>query len=149
MELGRYFTFQNLIYLETRLRTYANILDAKGYENAFELSEKIHNHNSPFDISISNFDAELNSIEETLFEFDKIADWINPYSTEKHEFVRENGRLYPYIKRWVDWRDYTEKILTGSQQKEQYLFTIETGNEEQLFDINGEPIITLEGYFNL
>lgn len=43
--------------------------------------------------------------------------------------------------------DLTARIEALESTAYQYLFSIENGVEEQVFDINGEPIMTIEGYF--
>ena len=93
-------------------------------------------------------DNIFNPQEEILETIDDAVDWINPYSQKGFRFGRKNGALYPYVKRWFDWLSYNEKIINNHIQKHQYLFCVESGKEEQIFDINGEQIITIEGYFN-
>lgn len=92
-------------------------------------------------------DDIFNTQEKILETLDYTVDWINPYSQSGFEFSKNNGALYRYVKRWFDWLGYNEKIVSGEIQKHQHLYSLEDGAEEQLFDINGEPILTLEGYF--
>jgi hypothetical protein len=89
----------------------------------------------------------FNPQEKILETLDYTVDWVNPYSQSSFEFSKSNGALYRYVKRWFDWLEYNEKIVGGEIQKQQHLYSLENGAEEQVFGINGEPILTLEGYF--
>ena len=92
-------------------------------------------------------DKIFNNQEAILEIVDKAVDWVNPYSQNGFRFSKKNGALYPFVKRWFNWLEYNEKIVNGNFPKQQYLFSIENDVEEQVFDINGEPIMTIEGYF--
>ena len=97
---------------------------------------------SPFEIKSSVFDKT----EKILYDIDSIVDWVNPYSRELFEYTAKNGMLYPFVKRWFDWYEYNEGIINREYEKQQYLFVSEPN--EQVYDINGDLILTLEGYFN-
>ena len=94
------------------------------------------------------FGIMFNTIEREIIKgIEEIEDWVNPFSAEPYIFKKRNGMLYPYVKRWFDWLEYEGKIHTNQEQKRQYLYTKENGAYEQLFDMNEEAILTLEGYF--
>ncbi len=95
----------------------------------------------------SGFLGVFNAVEYLIESINRICDWINPHAQEPYSFEKKNGMLYPYIKRWFDWAEYNVKILAGEERKREYLYTTERTGLEQLFDINGEPVITQEGYF--
>ena len=88
----------------------------------------------------------FNSVEILIDNLDSVCDWLNPYTKEPYSFKKKNGILYPYVKRWFDWLNYNLDVINGNEPKYQYLYTIENGVEEQLFDINGDSIITGESF---
>ncbi len=89
----------------------------------------------------------FNAVEYLVESINRICDWINPHAQDPYSFKRKNGMLYPYVKRWFDWVEYNSKIIAGEERKHQYLYTTESKGLEQLFDVNGQPVITQEGYF--
>ena len=95
----------------------------------------------------------FNNIEQHLYGIDfEVANdfevsWINPHSKIPHTFAKKNGRLFPYVKRWFDWLDYTSKTINGELPMISTVYTLGETRPEHLFDINNNPILTNEGYF--
>ena len=89
----------------------------------------------------------FNTTELNTQKIDNAADWLNPFSAI-FEWQRQNGMLLGPVKRWFDWLEYNQQIVRNKVQKHQYLMTREGDQTEQLCDINGDPIISLEGYFS-
>lgn len=87
----------------------------------------------------------FNNQEANMQKIDSVVDWVNPYSNV-FKWKKQNGMLAPHIQRWQNWTDYNSLIVSGEIEKEQYLKTKEYGVELQLFDENGEKILTQEGY---
>ena len=89
----------------------------------------------------------FNHTQSVLEGVDGISDWVNPHSCN-YVFQEKNGALLPYVIRWVDWINFNLSIVNNESQKQQYVYTVENGENEQLFDINGNKILAYEGYFN-
>lgn len=85
----------------------------------------------------------FNLQEATTQKIDAVVDWINPYSAV-FEWGEKNGAIFNHVNRWWNWVEFNQKIIKGEEQKEQFLLN---ANNEQITDINGEPITTLEGFF--
>ena len=94
-----------------------------------------------------SFLALFNLTQSKIEKIDEVADWINPHSSN-YVFQEKNGALLRYVERWVDWINFNLSIVDGKSQKQQYVYTVENGKNEQLFDINGNKILAYEGYFN-
>lgn len=146
MELGRYLSAANL---NEYLQSYRELLltlknngnyDATSIDNIIAEIPVVNWYHSPWDMKNGIF----NKIEFLLSCVDSEIDWINPYSKEHFEYAKNNGMLYPYVKRWYDWLKYNHDVVSGIEPMHQYLYCTEP--YEQIYDINGEPIITLEKY---
>ena len=148
MELGRYLTVNDFNNLSISISGIIQALDNGGYdsgENSFsEINKslpKVNWYTQPYKIKSEIFDK----MEKILYDIDGIIDWVNPYSRELFEYAAKNGMLYSFVQRWFDWYEYNQDIIDGKYQKQQYLFVNEPN--EQVYDKNGDPILTLEGYF--
>ena len=161
MELGRMLTADIFKDWVSDVKTLKDALGVAGYDVPDDVSNILN-----FWISVSwddflisqqsedgtmtvggGFIGVFNTVEYLIESINRICDWINPHAQEAYVFKKKNGMLYPYVKRWYDWAEYNGKIIAGDERKRQYLYTTESSGLEQLFDINGEPVITQEGYF--
>lgn len=145
MELKRHLTASNLNDFLDNVRNVLFAMRVSGkYSGVDDIAvpEKI----TPFYYPKSMLNL-FNTIEKNLADTDKISDWVNPYLGQ-HNFQASDGVLYPYVKRWFDWTDFNLKIVNNEIEKPQYLKTIESESEEQIYDIEGQPILSLEGYFS-
>lgn len=87
----------------------------------------------------------FNTQETNIRDIDKFVDWDNPYSAENVVWwVFFAGAIAEDVERWLNWKNHTFQILNGEIEKTQYL---ENQNREYIVDINGEKILTFEGYF--
>lgn len=108
-------------------------------------------------------DGLFNAIEKATYEIDYNSDWINDYSyyvdygdenpVHWREWDKKQLNKFSLVKRWLDWMEYNRKIIDDEEQKKQYLSVIIEQTDmytitEELFDENGDKIITLEGYFS-
>lgn len=148
MELGRYLTVNDFNGLSLDIGSIIQDLDYAGYNSSEKPLVEIYKslptvnwYTQPTKIKSEIFDK----MEKILYDIDGIVDWVNPYSRDLFVYADKNGMLYPFVKRWFDWLDYNLGIINGVYQKQQYLFTNEPN--EQVYDINGEPILTLAGFF--
>ena len=140
MELsGLYFTAENMQEIQNALLTIQNALASKGYGDPELSTESVTWEYLPNKIKTLFNNTELNTQK-----VDGVIDWVNPYS-KIFEWKMEQGYIYPFIKRWYDWLNYNNKVIGNEIQKKQYLFD---KNGENIYNINGEKILTLEGYFS-
>ena len=161
MELGRMLTADIFKDWVSDVKALKDALDVAGYDVPDDVSDILD-----FWLSVSwddflisqqsedgtmtvggGFIGVFNVVEYLIESINRICDWVNPNAQQPYSFERKNGMLYPYVKRWFDWAEYNGKILAGAERKRQYLYTTESTGLEQLFDVNGEPVITREGYF--
>ena len=155
MELGYTLSAQNYNDYADRLHGLGKVIMDAGYELKGDGGVDWQNLLEQVlvrDISKKHFPHliknEIFNHQEIILEIlDDAVDWVNPYSQKAFVFGKKNGALYPYVKRWFDWLKYNEKIVNGEIQKHKRLLCIEDGVEKQVVDINGNPIMTLEGYF--
>ena len=146
MELDRYLAVKDFNALSFDIGGIIQDLDNAGYDSK-KLNEihkslpQVNWYTQPTKIKSEIFDK----MEKILYDIDGIIDWVNPYSRELFEYAAKNGMLYSFVQRWFDWYEYNQDIIDGKYQKQQYLFVNEPN--EQVYDINGDPILTLEGYF--
>lgn len=150
MELGRYLSAANLNEFLQSYREFLLTLKNNSCYDSTSIDDMIAEipvvnwYHLPRTIKTDIFDKI-----EFLFSYtDAEVDWINLYSKEQFEYASNNGMLYPHVKRWYDWLNYNLSVVSGQEPKYQYL-CCRNENEafEQLYDINGEPIISNEGYF--
>lgn len=161
MELGRFFYAELFKEWVSDVKTIKDTLDGAGYNVPDDINDILDfwltvNWND-FLISQTSEDGSMtvgggfigvfNTVEYLIGSINRICDWINPHAQELYSFEKKNGMLYPYVKRWFEWAEYNGKIIAGAERKRQYLYTTESAGLEQLFDMNGEPVITQEGYF--
>lgn len=85
----------------------------------------------------------FNKIEENTRTFDSTVDWVNPHSAY-FEWKDKNGAIFNRVNRWWKWIDYNYAITNNEMQKSQYLLDEQS---TPITDINGERILTYEGYF--
>lgn len=161
LKLGRYFTAENFDEWLDSVANLKNVLVNNGYEVPSDINDILD-----FWVTVSwddfligniappNREAEnsgflgvFNTVEYLIESIDRIYSWLNPHAQVAHSFKKKNGMLYPYIERWFNWAEYNRKILAKEERMRQYLYTTESSGLEQLFDVNGEPVITQEGYF--
>lgn len=148
MELGRYLTVNDFNELSSDIGGIIQSLDFADYDSPenpwieiYKSLPTVNWYTQPTKIKSEIFDK----MEKILYDIDSVVDWVNPYSRDLFVYAAKNGMLYPFVKRWFDWVDYNFGIIGEVYQKQQYLFTNEPN--EQVYDINGDPILTLEGYF--
>ena len=148
MELGRLFSADNFHDWVSLTKYILDELTNAGYDVPDDVYDTVDlwlTKDWESDVALLN---DFRIVEYLIEEISRVLDWVNPHTQGYYIFKRKNGRLYPYIKRWFDWVNYNKKIVNGEERKTEYLFTIENGQEEQLFDIRGNAILTREGYFN-
>lgn len=143
MELGRYLTVKNFNELAQVIneRLLDELQDA-GYEvQKIDAIPTVNWYTQPTKIKSEIFDK----MEKILYDIDGIVDWVNPYSRDLFVYAAKNGMLYSFVKRWFDWYEYNDGIINNKYEKQQYLFVSDTN--EQIYDVNGDPILTLAGFF--
>lgn len=142
MELGRYLTVNDFNTLSQDIYDLLGVLEFNQYDTSNIPSlPVVYWYTQPTKIKSEIFDK----MEKILYDIDGIVDWVNPHSRELFEYAAQNGMLYSFVQRWFDWYEYNQDIIDGKYQKQQYLFVNEPN--EQVYDVNGDPILTLEGYF--
>lgn len=137
--LGTHFSAENMQEIQNAFLDVQNALVSKGYGDPELSTESVTWEYLPNKIKTLFNNTELNTQK-----VDGVIDWINPYS-KIFEWKTEQGYIYPFIKRWYDWLNYNNKVIGNEIQKKQYLFD---KNGENIYNINGEKILTLEGYFS-
>lgn len=148
MELGRYLTVNDFNSLSGKIGGIIQVLDFSDYDSPenpwieiYKSLPTVNWYTQPTKIKSEIFDK----MEKILYDIDSVVDWVNPYSRDLFVYVAKNGMLYSFVKRWFDWCEYNESIITNKYEKQQYLFVSEPN--EQVYDIDGEPILTLAGFF--
>lgn len=164
-------------YLDIKISRYADVPFFQKLKNNFsyfvdELANKGYvNPLMPIDLwedvsynqNIKTLKEELfNAIEKATYEIDLRADWINDYSyyvdygeenpIHWFEWDKKQINKLSLVKRWLNWMEYTNLIISGQEQKQQYLMVEASGDDDatfyqELYDSSGEQIRTLEGYF--
>lgn len=86
----------------------------------------------------------FNTLESNTQKIDNTVDWVNPYSAI-FEWQRKNGMIFDHVNRWFLWSGFNFEIINNERQKPRNLTDAFKRN---ILDINGENIITLEGYFS-
>lgn len=141
---GKYLNTDNFTTLESSFNNFETALINKGYySNRLYTPKYVERLTLPYQIK-NIFNEVENFIEDIDY---TIIDWINPYGMyymTKHEWKRKNGLLFPLVNRWFNWIDYNFKIINKEIPKEQFLFD---NLSEMIYDINGDTILTQEGYF--
>ena len=165
-------------YLDVVVNRYADVQFFNKLKNNFEyfvekLTENGYiNEDLPIELwgevgynyNITQIQELINSIEKATYDIDFNSDWINPYSyyidygeqNPVHWYVWEQKQKnkLSLVKRWIDWMNFNRKIVENEEQKQQYLSVqgrIDEGGSitiENLYDQDGNQIMTLEGYFS-
>lgn len=165
-------------FINIKLNQYADVTFFTNLKNNFEyfvekLQEKGYIHSllpvvlpqdATYDMPITDIQSLFDSIEKFTYDIDNRTDWINDYSYSvetdyedvTHWFLwnKKQKNKYALVKRWLDWANYNHLIISGQEQKQQYLQSNVPSDDfpdlamlEDVYDINGEKIKTLEGYF--
>lgn len=149
MELGNKLSAQNVCDFNNFVNEIAEkMIAAEIDDSEFNLSitmDFLPSFNTPpseIRIGLNILENKIHCLNDAPF------DWVNPYS-RLESLSRLPGAMYNHIKTWYDWANYQYGILTGEIEKEQYLYTIEDGEEQQLFDSEHQPILTKEGYIQI
>ena len=134
-----YFSSDNMNEIQQAFLSIQNTLIANGYDSAEIITETITPQYLPNKIKSLFNNQELNTQK-----IDIIADWVNPYS-KVFEWNTKQGNIFPFINRWYQWVDYNQKIVNNEIRKRHWLLDTDG---EKLYNIDGDEIITIEGYFN-
>ena len=156
-------------FINIKLNQYADVTFFTNLKNNFEyfvekLQEKGYIHSllpvvlpqdATYDMPITDIQSLFNSIEKFTYDIDSRADWINDYSYSVETdgdverwflWNKKQKNKYMLVKRWLDWANYNYSVISGEVEKQQYLQS-NFPSLEDVYDINGEKIKTLEGYF--
>lgn len=143
MELGRYLSADVFNTYINELKAFLSELQTIGDLDGITVSEvaaalpQVEWSTSPGSIRelFNNMENDLNTIDVETGNL-----WDNPYSKPAFQYQKKNGSLYPYVKRWFDWLNYNFKKYDEYFGNKYYVYTIENGQPEQLYDLSGEPI---------
>lgn len=138
---GNYLTPELMNELENGIYAISEAMLDKGYSFT-----GVNTENVDYSYNPANIKSLFNRVETNTQIIDKAADWVNPFSGF-YIWARQNGMILSHVSRWFDWLEYNQQVVQGKQQKQQYLMTKENGETQQLYDVNGEKILTNEGYF--
>lgn len=165
MQLGRYVDVNFLNTLRSNFQYFVDVLTEKGYIHPLlppiELWEEVD-----YDYSIVKILPLFDLIEKSTYEIDVKSDWLNDYSyyvdygddgpIHWYEWNNNETNKQVLVKRWLDWMNYNYLIISGQEQKQQYLYVKSPDDDgdntngyfaQELYDSSGEQIRTLEGYF--
>jgi hypothetical protein len=162
IKLNRYVDVTFFTDLKNNFNYFVDKLTEKGYIHSLlpiDLPQ-----DATYDMPITDIRSLFNSIEKFTYDIDNHTDWINDYSyiveTDGEDVERwllwdkKQKNKYMLVKRWLDWANYNHSVISGQVEKQQYLQSNIPSDEfpnltmlEDVYDINGEKIRTLEGYF--
>lgn len=160
--LGRYADVPFFSSLKNNFEYFVQQMTAKGLISPLlpvELWDDV-----TYDMVLTEIQSLFNNVEKATYHIDTASDWINDYSfyvdygdqspIHWREWEKKQPNKYMLVMRWLDWMKYNYRIISGQEQKQQFLHssTPSDGNVtisifEQIYDEAGEPIRTLEGYF--
>lgn len=165
IELGQYANVSFFEKIKNNFEFFKEKFVGKKYDEFLSAYYNLDIFETPtYDTDLREIRDLFNKVEEHTFVFDSISDWINEYSyyidygeqdpTHWRIWEYKQSDKYALVKRWIDWMNYTNLIVSDQEQKKQYLRVehnidkSEIISYDYLYDENGEQIITLEGYFS-
>lgn len=162
--LGQYWGVAEFEKLKNNFQYFIKEMTAKGL-----LSELVSLElwdDASHDMVLTEIQNLCTDVEKTTYLIDIASDWINDYSyyvdddneednpIHWREWEKKQANKYMLVKRWLDWMQYNHLIISGKEQKQQYLYSsvpLDSNSDvlvsEQIYDSSGEAIRTLEGYF--
>lgn len=158
--LGQYWGVAEFEKLKNNFQYFIQEMTAKGL-----LSELVSLElwdDATHDMVLTEIQNLCTNVEKATYLIDIASDWINDHSyyvdngednpIHWREWEKKQANKYMLVKRWLDWMNYNHLIISGQEQKQQYLYSLIQLDSnvllsEQIYDSSGEAIRTLEGYF--